>query len=266
MRGDATATRRGQIPSFSLGESILPGRHSPRTFCSKTSTNHARRIKLLVRKPRHERCNPHTATSTTPNLSTDLLSMDRFQYVLCAVGIGRRFTTAKSKLTWYVPRWSYTGQLWSQLSQILNPASLIRIAFGTATLSAAIIVGLKCVFPQMVLPNLLPLVFALPAIVLMLVAQLGILTLIPPTATIRSDKILVHHGQSATIIAANTVKATYLTFHGDDRIRLRICYTKKSTTKSRVIGVPSTVDLDLLSEMLPIAPVVRDARDRSFTQ
>jgi len=156
--------------------------------------------------------------------------------------------------------------LWSQLNHILNPASLIRIALGTAIVSGAIIAGFKWAVPQIVLPNLWPLVFALPAILLMLVAQFGIMTLIPPTVTIRADRILVQHGQSATIIDAEAVTATYLTFHADDRIRLRICYTKKSKTKSRAIGVPPTVDFNRLSEMLPMVPVVRDARNRSLMQ
>jgi hypothetical protein len=156
--------------------------------------------------------------------------------------------------------------LWSQLNHILNPASLIRIGLGTAIVSAAIIGAFKWAVPQMALPNLWPLVLALPAILLMLVMQFGILTLIPPTATIRSDRIIVQHGQSATIIDSKTVTASYLTFHTEDRIRLRICYTRKSKTKSRVIGVPPTVDFNRLSEMLPVAPVVRDARNRSLTQ
>lgn len=178
----------------------------------------------------------------------------------------RRFTTAKPKLTWYVPRWAYTRQLWSELNLILNPTSLIRISVGTAFVSAGIIAGFKWAVPQMVLPNLWPLVLALPAIVLMFVAQCGILTLIPPTVTIRADKILVQHGESASIIYTKDVTAIYLVFHPDDRIRLRICYTKKSKTRSRVIGVPPTVDFNRLSEMLPIVPVVHDARNRSLTQ
>ena len=178
----------------------------------------------------------------------------------------RSFATAKPKLTWSVPRWAYTRQLWTQLNRILNPASLIRIGLGTAIVSAAIIAAFKWAVPQMALPNLWPLVFALPAILLMLVLQFGILTLIRPTATIRADRILVQHGQSATIIDPQTVTVTYLTFHSDDRIRLRICYTKKSKTKSRAIGVPPTVDFNRLSKMLPITPVVRDARNRSLAK
>ena len=148
----------------------------------------------------------------------------------------------------------------------MNPVSLLRITLGTAIVSAAIIAGFKWAFPQIVLPNLWPLIFTLPGILLLLIVQFGILTLIPPTVTIRADKIVVQHGQSATIIGPETVTATYLTFHSDDRIRLRICYTRKTKTKSRVIGVPATVDFNRLCEMLPIAPEVRDARHRLVTQ
>jgi hypothetical protein len=155
--------------------------------------------------------------------------------------------------------------LWKQLFHILNPASLLRITIATIVVSGLIVAGFKWAVPQLVLPNLWPIVFALPAILLIRVAQFGVLTLIPPTATIRADKIVVQHGESATIIDPKTVTAAFLTFHSDDRIRLRICYTKKSKTRSRVIGVPPTVDFNQLSEMLPIILVVRDARNRSFT-
>lgn len=177
----------------------------------------------------------------------------------------RRFFTAKSKLTWYVPRWAYTRRLWEELYHLLNLASLIRISVVAVVVSAAIIAGFKWVFPQLVLPNLWPLVLSIPGILLMLIAQLGILTLIPPVVTIRADNILIQHGESARIIDPKSVTATYLTFHSDDRIRLRICYTKKSKGKSLVVGVPPTVDFNKLTEMLPIAPVVRDARSRSLS-
>ncbi|MFO0943599.1 MAG: hypothetical protein U0930_22920 [Pirellulales bacterium] len=100
----------------------------------------------------------------------------------------------------------------------------------------------------------------------MMVVQFGFLTLIPPTVTIQAARILIQHGQAPTIIEAKSVTATYLTVHPENRIRLRICYTKKTKSKSRTIGVPPTVDLIRLSEMLPIAPVVRDARNRSRYQ
>jgi len=132
--------------------------------------------------------------------------------------------------------------------------------------SAAIIAGFQWAVPQLVLPNLWPLVFVLPAIVVSVVAQMGILTLIPLTVMIRPDKIIVQYGQTATIIDANSITATYLTLHSDDRIRLRICYTRKLNTKTITIGVPLTVDFNRLSDMLPMFPEVRDARKRSLTK
>jgi hypothetical protein len=152
--------------------------------------------------------------------------------------------------------------LWRQLGQLLNSASLLRISLGTAILSGSVILVFKWAVPQLVLPNLWPLLFALPGIVLALVGQFAILSLIPPMVTIRADKIIVQHGQSATIIDPRTVTATKLTFHSENRVRLRIHYTRKSKAMSRVIGVPVEVNFQQLSEMLPILPVVRDARSR----
>lgn len=172
-------------------------------------------------------------------------------------------TPPKLKLTWYVPRWAYTRQLWSQFDHILNSASLIRIGLGIGIVSVAVIVAFKCAIPQLALPNLWPMVFAFPALLLLLVLVFGVLTLIPPTVTISADKILVQNGQTATIIDPQTVTATYLTFHSGDRVRLRIRYAKELTPRSRVIGVPPQVDFKRLSELLPIAPVVRDARNRT---
>lgn len=133
-------------------------------------------------------------------------------------------------------------------------------------ISIAILAGFKWAIPQLVLPNLWPLGFALPGILLMVAAQFAILTLFPPIVTIRADRILIQHGQSVTIIDPKTVTATYLIFHPDEKVRLRIGYTKSLEAKSRVIGVPPTVDFNRLSEMLPISPVVRDARSRSIKQ
>lgn len=70
--------------------------------------------------------------------------------------------------------------------------------------------------------------------------------------------------ESGLMIDAKTIKAVSLTVHAGDRIRLRLCYAKDNTVKSRVIGVPPTVDLDRLIALLPIAPEVRDARNRSL--
>lgn len=165
-----------------------------------------------------------------------------------------------------MPRWAYVPRMWSRLNSVLSLGSALRIVSATAIVSVVMIGGLKWAVPQMMLPNLLPLFLAFPAFVLMLVAQFGLLTLIRPIATIRSDKILIQHGQTATIIDTKSVTAARLTFFRDERIRLRIDYTRKSKPMSRVVGVPPDVDFDRLSEMLPVTPVIKDARDRQITR
>lgn len=152
----------------------------------------------------------------------------------------------------------------SQMNHMLSPASLVRMALVTAIVAAALIVGLKWAMPQIVLPNVGVLLLAFPAILFTVVLQFGLLVLIPPIATIRPERILVQYGQSGLMIDAKAIKAVSLTVHAGDRIRLRLCYAKDNTVKSRVIGVPPTVDLDRLIALLPIAPEVRDARNRSI--
>jgi len=145
----------------------------------------------------------------------------------------------------------------------MNPWSLLRIVVATAVVSVILVAGLKWAFPLIALPNLWPMALALPFILLMVVVQFGILTLIPPIVTIRANKLVLPRGRTVQVIDSDAVKGTYLTIHPNDRIRLRVCYTEKSGNKrSRSIGVPTTVDLTRLSELLPVSPVVRDARTR----
>jgi len=166
----------------------------------------------------------------------------------------------KPELTWREPRWAYVSKLWRQLRCLLNPTSLIRISLVTAFLAAVIVWGLKWVMPQVILPNLWPLLLALPGILLLLILQTSLLTVIPPTATVWPDKICVQHGDSTSIVQAASVSKTFITVFSDQRIRLRICYHRKSKCRSLAIGVPTTVDLERLAELLPVWPIVRDAR------
>jgi hypothetical protein len=166
----------------------------------------------------------------------------------------------KPELTWREPRWAYVSKLWRQLRCLLNPTSLIRISLVTAFLAAVIVWGLKWVMPQVILPNLWPLLLALPGILLLLILQTSLLTLIPPTATVRPDKICVQHSESMSIVDAASIARTYIIVFSNQRIRLRICYLHKEKCKSLTIGVPPTVDLERLAELLPVWPIVRDAR------
>lgn len=167
------------------------------------------------------------------------------------------------KLTWNTPRWSYVPQLWGLYRHIFNGRSLVRIALATLVVSLAIVAVCRWAFPLLVLPNLWPLLLTLPAMLLLLAWQFSLLTLARPAVTVRPDRIVWSHGQSALRIDAAEVTATRLTFHEEHRIRLRICYRRKSQPRSRVFGVPPTVDFDRLCDLLPRRPIIRDARRRA---
>jgi hypothetical protein len=166
------------------------------------------------------------------------------------------------KLVWHEPRWSYAPRMWQSLRSILNLASLLRIAVLTVVVSIAILAGFRWAFPLMVFPNLWPLLLKLPALFLVLLLQLAVLTYFQPRVTVSKSKIILQHGQTAFQIDPRTVTATYLSFHSENRIRLRICYVRKTKRKSRTIGIPPAVNFTKLAELLPIEPVIHDARNR----
>ena len=154
--------------------------------------------------------------------------------------------------------------MWQSLRRILNLASLLRITTITIVVSVAILAVFRWSFPLRAFPNLWPLLFKLPALFLLLIVQLAVLTYFQPRVTISKSKIILQHGQSAFLIDPRSVTATYLAFHRENRIRLRICYVKKKKRKSRTIGIPPATDFAILATLLPIEPVVHDARNRQI--
>lgn len=170
----------------------------------------------------------------------------------------------KPDLAWYVPRWSCVHKEWDAIRlYILNRDSLTRILVGTVVASCLVVAGSRWAFPQMAMPSLWPLALAFPAIIAIVALNTAMHTIILPRAVLGPKGICVQHGGTATHIDPGTVTGTFLTVHAGNRVRLRVCYTRKSKLRSRVIGIPSTVDLNQLCQLLPIPPVVRDARDRS---
>ena len=68
--------------------------------------------------------------------------------------------------------------------------------FASTIVCLTIVLALKIALPNLVLQNLWPMLFALPGILVVVVAQLAILTLIPPFVTIRNDRVQYIHGQN----------------------------------------------------------------------
>ena len=72
----------------------------------------------------------------------------------------------------------------------------MRICIGSFLSCFALVGALKIAIPNPALGNLWLIVFALPGILLAVIAQLTLLTIIPPFVTIRKDKIQYVHGQN----------------------------------------------------------------------
>lgn len=168
----------------------------------------------------------------------------------------------KPKLTWYVPRWFYVPRLWRTFRILFNSRSMLRIAIGSLVAGGFVVAGFKWMVPQLVIPDLWRMAFAIPGIVLLLGLELSLLSLFQPVVTLRRDRLTIQHGQSATILDPKQVIKTALTFHRENRVRLRIVYEKGGRVRHRVVGVPATVDFRKLVDMLPLKPTIRDARGR----
>ncbi len=169
---------------------------------------------------------------------------------------------ATGKLRWAVPRWSYVPRLWRELNCIVNLNSLIRICIVSILGCIALVGALKIAIPNLAIGNLWPIVFALPGILLAVLAQLTLLTLIPPFVTIRKDKIQYVHGQNGFQINANQIEAIQLTVFSDTRIRLKIRYSHNRKPRILRFGVSPRIVLDSLSNYLPSLPKIVDARSR----
>ena len=89
--------------------------------------------------------------------------------------------------------------MWQSLRRILNLASLLRITTLTIVVSVAILAGFKWAFPLMAFPNLWPLLFKLPALFLLLIVQLAVLTYFQPRVTISKSKIVLHQKKETQI-------------------------------------------------------------------
>ena len=171
--------------------------------------------------------------------------------------------SGKQKITWWVPRWAFVPGLRRSLQQcVFNRGSIMNIVGGSVLASAVIIVALKIAFPALVVPNLWPAVIAIPGVFVAMILQFAILLIVPPSVTLREDRILKSHGQSGLLIKASDFLATQIYVHSKDRVRLKIRYRQRKHERTVVLGVPPNVDLEQLVSMLPVTPAIRDARLR----
>ena len=138
----------------------------------------------------------------------------------------------------------------------------MRITMGTVLVTAIIVGALKWCLPAFAVPNLFPVILAIPMMIWGLWLNYLVLAAFKPVATIRPDRLLYQHGQSARVIEADKISGATIGVHSSERIRLTVRYTYKNKPRVLRIGVPNSVDLNEISRFLPVEPTVRDARDR----
>ena len=92
--------------------------------------------------------------------------------------------------------------------------------------------------------------------------QVGLHIVSPPGVNVRKDRISVKHMLSTWRVDAENVHAIRLAVFAENRIRLRVLYSHYFERRTKTIGVALDVDLDKLIELLPVKPVVLDARKR----
>ena len=149
-----------------------------------------------------------------------------------------------SKLVWYSPKWAtHPKQWWVLRKHLLSTGPLLRMSAATLIAVSAIIGYLKFAFPGIVLPNLWSVVFLLPAVIGFTVLQMGILSLFRYRVLVTPKKIVISHGQSATIIKPESLNYVTLTVHDFGKNRIRFNYGLKS--KNRLVTVGLSDDCDL---------------------
>ena len=152
--------------------------------------------------------------------------------------------------------------MWKDIKRVLNSRSLFRIIVASTIACAVIVIGFKIAVPNFALQNLWPMLFALPGILLAVVAQMAILTLIPPFVTIRSDRIQYVHGQNGFEIKPKSIAWIQVSVFSDSIKRMKIAYTPRGKLRILRVGIASHVNLQELIDLLPLEPKILDARGR----
>lgn len=174
--------------------------------------------------------------------------------------------TRKPKLSWWVPRWSYVPKMQRDCRETFNAKAIVRVGLLSAIACGAIVAGCKIAFPLLNIDLLWKAVLALPAILaafyVMQVVHYVVHYVVQPRANVCPDYIHMSHGEYYWIAKSDCIVATYVSIFAPDRIRLRVVYVRRGRRFSMSIGVDERVSLETLSQMLPVTPRIRDARER----
>lgn len=170
---------------------------------------------------------------------------------------------AKPRLCWKTPLWSRlpaARQIWRTLFRV---RSLARVTVASLLTMAVLLVGCKIAFPLFDLGIAWRMLLALPAIYLYVLVMALLQVMVPARVEVRSDRVAISQGQTATVIRPQELRAARITCFADDRVRLRLFYLWRGRLRTRTLGLAAGIDLERLCALLPVEPRIIDARRRS---
>lgn len=160
-----------------------------------------------------------------------------------------------------MPYWFNVPHVWRTNRKYFGFWSVLRVSLLTLACGIAIIVCAQAAVPLVQLPPLWTMLIALPAVYAYLLFMVAIHLVIPARVEVRRDRVLFNHGQTTVVVKDEEIVAIRITVFADDRIRLRVTYQRQlGHLRTRTAGVARKVNLERLSQLLPVSPEIRDAR------
>ncbi len=153
-------------------------------------------------------------------------------------------------------------KLWASYRRLLSVRSLATIIGVSVSVGGCVIAGFRFAFPNIVVPNLWPMVAVLPGLLLVLAMQLSLLTAIKPSVSVNATRIKRTHGETRFQIKMSDLSYVRLYFHTRGRARLKLRHRAIRADRIKSVGVPCDLDFDALLASLPDSTMVFDARSR----
>ena len=144
--------------------------------------------------------------------------------------------------------------------QVLGVRFWLRVSAASAAIFVVLVGLAKWAFPLLPVGDLWKAVVVIPGMFAYLAIMIGLHIALPKFVKVRKDRVLIHHGQTPTMIKADEIQSTRLVFFGDGRAVMRITYCQKDRRRSLNVAVKPGVDLKKLVELLPVPPRVSDLR------
>lgn len=180
----------------------------------------------------------------------------------CLIRLADTQKRQPAKISWWTPYWFHVPRTRRTWGLLFRPRIMARVLILSLVAGAGIVVALKAANPLMQLPPVWKMALAVPSVYAYFALMLVVHLALPTHVHVSKKRLHSITGQSHWGVEATAITRTRITVFAHDRVRLRVYYDRKGKNRSRVFGVARKVNLDVLADVLPVYPEVRDARHR----